>query len=646
MAGEFEHLLSPLRIRDWVYRNRILMGPFTPPGAGMGSPNAMGHAWFETHARGGAAEITVGETAVDPAFGDRKQGGTVGLFAGGLEQAMANRELTMAIQRHGALAAIELSHIGLWNDPENIAGGADPLGPSEWVRPDGVHVRAMTEQQIDDVCERYADAAVRARGLGFDALVVHGGHGWLQAQFLSPMFNRRTDRFGGSLENRARLSRMILERIRARIGGTMLIEYRLSGDELAVGGFHIGEMTEFSRMIADQVDLIHVSAGQYQDPVRTRTFPSIYEPHACNRGLAARIKRAVSTPVAVVGAITAPETAEDIIASGDADFVVMVKQLIADPDYPRKLLEGRRGEIRPCIRCYACMTGFPDMPPNLRCSVNPMATREYLAPGVRPRGGKHRVLVIGGGAAGMQAAVSAAAAGHDVTLVEQNQRLGGTLLFTDHDPVKEDARRLKEHLKDMLTKTGVQVRLGTRATPELVRRFAPDRLIVAVGAKPVVSPIPGIERAVPAVQVYGAAGLAGQRVVMIGGGLVGCEAGLYLAEAGADVTVLEMGDTIAPECAGMPRIALLDRMADRLTYRTGLTCTAVTAQAVFGRDAEGGQQEFPADTVVLAAGMCADRVQADALCAAAKVAVPVGDCVRPGRIRGAIESGFFAAADL
>ncbi len=646
MSTSYPNLLAPYRIGGKLYKNRILMGPFTPPGAGVGCPNAMGMAWFETRARGGAAQITVGETSVDPVVGDRKQGGTVNIHSANMDDRIANRELTLAIARHGALAAIELAHIGLWNDPCCIAGGADPIGPSEWVRPDGVHVREMTEEQIDAVCEQYAAAAERARDLGFDVAVIHGGHGWLQAQFLSPLFNRRVDRFGGSLENRARLSRMILDRIRARVGDSILLEYRLSGDELAAGGFHIDEMVEFSRMIEDRVDLLHVSAGQYQDPVRTRTFPSIYEPHGCNRGLSRRIKDAVKTPVAVVGAITDPETAEDILSSGDADFVVMVKQLIADPDYPRKLLEGRRDEIRPCIRCYACMTGFPELPPNLLCSVNPMATREHLAPGVRPRGGRRRVLVVGGGIAGMQAAATAALCGHDVTIAERSDRLGGTLNFTDFDPVKADVRRLKNQLADMVEKRGVRVLLNTDVTPELVRELAPDRLIAAVGAQPIVPPIPGAARAVPAVEVYGhAEEYAGKRVVIIGGGMVGCETGVYLADAGASVVVLEMGDTIAAECVGMPRIALLDRLDAVLTYHTGCACTAVTEGGVTARCADG-ERLFAADRVVLAAGLCPNREPADALTAAVLGAVAVGDCVKPGRIREAISGAVFAALDL
>jgi 2,4-dienoyl-CoA reductase-like NADH-dependent reductase (Old Yellow Enzyme family)/thioredoxin reductase len=647
MDDRYPNLLSPYRIGDRVYKNRILMGPFTPPGAGTGAPNAMAFGWFETRARGGAAQLTLGETAVDLEFGDRKNGGTVNLFTQDMEARMLSRELTMAIQRHGALAAIELCHIGLWNDPCNIKGGQNPLGPSAMVRPDGVAVTELTEEQIDRICDQFADAAESARNLGFDTALIHGGHGWLQAQFLSPAFNHRTDRFGGSLENRARLSLMILDRIRARVGNSILIEYRMSGDELAEGGFHIDEMVEFAKMIDDKVDLIHVSVGQYQDPVRTRTFPSIYQPHGCNRGLSRQIKQAVHSPVAVVGAITDPETAEDIIASGDADFIVMVKQLIADPDYPRKLLEGRRDEIRPCVRCYACMTGFPEIPPNLRCSVNPNATREFLLPGLQPRPGHRRVCVVGGGPAGMQAAITAARNGHEVTLIEQADHLGGTISFTDFDPVKVDLRRLKNHLAEMVEKSGVHVRLNTTATPELIAELQPERLLVAIGAKPIVPPIPGIERAEPATLVYGhAAACEGKRVVIIGGGMVGCETAIYLADAGAQVTVLEMADTIAAECVGMPRGALLDRLAASVTCLTGTTCTAVTESGVTAQTKGGAEQCFEADLVLLAAGLRPDRATAEALAAVVPGAVLLGDCKQSARVREAIESATFAAADL
>lgn len=646
MNRYYPNLFSPLKIKNAVFRNRIIMAPFLPQNADEhGLPSEYGMAYFERRARGGAAQLTVGETSVDKDRSCRKFDGGYNLTKDSYnirEECMMS-ELTLMMHQHRTIAAIELSHIGLWNDPASIKDHKNPVGPVAFVRPDGVSVDALDETMMNEIADNFAHASLNAKKFGFDSVVIHGGHGWLQSQFLSPLFNTRGDKYGGSLENRARFPVMIVDRVREAIGNDMLIEYRVSAEERVEGGITLEDTIAVLKMMEDKIDIVHVSVGCYQDPVKTRTFPSIYEKLGCNAELSAAIKKAVSVPVAVVGAINTPELAEEIIAEGKADFVVIAKQLLADPDFPDKAAAGRSGDIVPCLRCYRCMGG-PGMAPNVICSVNPMVGREAREPFLQKNSPPRRVLVAGGGPAGMKAALTAAESGHYVTLFEASDELGGTIRFSDNDLIKTDLRRFKDYLiSQTLKNENIEVRLSTRVSPELVREISPEVVIAAIGARPIAPPIPGLDRpnCLQATQAYAAPEKVGKKVVIIGGGLVGCEYGIHLRNTGRDVTIVEMGPVPAPECGGFPRMALEDQLASGVSLILNTAVTEVNESGVVA----GGRQ-IDADTVICAAGMRALYDEAAAICAEADRSFQIGDCFAARKVSDAIHEGFFAARDI
>ena len=638
-------LFTPYRIRNVEYRNRILMAPFLPQNADeAGLPSEYGMAYYERRARGGAAELTVGETPVDLDRACRRHGGYLDLTKDDytIRESCMMSELTLMMRQHRTVSSIELCHVGQWNSPEYIRGGGNPVGPSAFTRPDGVQVEALTESGMEEIAEHFAHAAVNAQKFGFDAVLIHCGHGWLLSQFLSPLTNTRTDGYGGSLENRMRFPLLVLRRVREAVGPDMVIECRVSAEERKPGGIPLEETIAFLKRAEEYIDLVHVSVGCYQDPVATRTFPSVYEPYGCNAELSAAIKREVSIPVAVVGVINTPEVAEQILEEGKADFVAVCKQLIADPDFPRKAASGRASDIVPCIRCYRCM-GQPGRPMNVICSVNPMAAREFRAGNMpRPRE-RQRVLVAGGGPAGMEAALTAAEQGHEVTLAEASGRLGGNLRFSECDPHKQDLRRYRDYLIRQVERcSGIRLLLNTRADAALVRGLAPDLVIAALGAEPVIPDIPGVEdrRWLSAEEAYLDPDRVGKRVLIVGGGLVGCELAVHLRELGRSATVLEAGPEPAPDCGGFPRMALLKQLEDGIRVRTGIRADRIESGGV-----RAGSEFLAADTVVLAVGMASRSREAEDLCSAAPRSVRIGDCVRPGKVADAVGQGYFAGMD-
>lgn len=604
--------------------------------------NDFGMAYFEAKARGGAAMVTIGDTPVESLYG-ATQFNSFQLDDPGALSSLS--QVSAAIRRYGAIPSLELSHGGAISVP-GFNGGNEPIGPSAMIKPNGVRVREMDEEMIAYIVEKFAQGAKTIQKAGFPMCTVHGGHGWLLSQFLSPRTNRRKDRYGGSLENRARLSLEVLDAIRKACGRDFPIEFRISGDEFVLDGFHLEEMEEFSRMLAGRADMIHVSAGVHGIPYGLmRMFPSNLMPHGLNVYLAAAVKEASGLPVAAVGAISDPEQAEEIITSGQADFVALGRALIADPEFPNKARKGV--PVRPCLRCLNCL-GSMNVSRHLQCAVNPTVGTEHLFREPPPPAEKKRVLVAGGGPAGMTAAATAARRGHQVLLCERSDRLGGLLNHADADPGKQDLVRLREYLIGEVRASGAEVRLNTPADDSVIRDFSPDAILCAVGSSPILPPVPGIDRdnVLTAMEAHAPGAPIGERVVVIGGGLVGCETALFLAEAGKQVTVVEMGDSLAAEDVPLHKMALLRQLTPLVTAAVSHTCTGVTEAGVTARNAEGAEVLFPADTVICAAGMRANTAEVDALEGKAETFCPVGDCNRARKIHDALSEGYFAALYL
>jgi NADPH-dependent 2,4-dienoyl-CoA reductase/sulfur reductase-like enzyme len=504
---------------------------------------------------------------------------------------------------------------------------------------------------MDLVADHFADCAQLLKNAGFDMVLLHGGHGWLLDQFLSPRYNTRTDEYGGSLTNRAKFPLMVIDRVRQRCGEDFLIEYRMSGSEEIEGGLTQEEGIAFAKLIDGKVDLIHVSAGlDTEEAQAVHTHPTMFLPHGVNVHYAAAIKAAgVKTPVVTIGGITTPELAESILAEGKADVVAMARASIADPYFPVKARHGCPEDIVPCLRCLDCLTGLHGGN-QLSCAVNCRTGQEARVDRMSPPAkGSRKVLVVGGGPGGMKAAITAAQRGHDVTLAEQSGKLGGLLRFTDYDELKTDLRGLKNHLVRQVEKM-VQVKLNTVVTPEFIREGGYDAVILAVGSSPARPPIPGLDD--PSVEhaaaVYTKLDQVGRRVAVLGGGLVGCETGLFLAQRGHEVTIIEMQSELAPEANWMHKEGMRQSFAKApITGRTGLRVSKVVpGEGVYALNGEGGEEFIPADTIVYAMGMRPNSQTVDALRDVCPDTVAVGDCVKARKARHAMEEGYWAAVNL
>lgn len=650
---KYPNLFSPLKLGNLTLRNRITMAPTS--GANFYTLTPEGYltresiAYYELKAAGGAAAVTIAEGVVHSRTGQHHAVLTLDDLAVLPSLARAAR----AIKSHGAIPSMQLQHAGKHGGFSRVSqgggGGRIRYGPSHEVTGDGEEILEMPEELILEIVEAYGKAAADVKRIGFEMLMIHGGHGWLISQFLSPLENKRKDKYGGSFENRARLPLMIIDSIRKAVGLDFPIEFRMSGDDFIKGGFNQEEGIKFARLIDGKVDLIHVSAGNFA--VReaiVRTHPTMFLEHGCNVYLASAIKKEVKTPVACVGAITDPKHMEEIVASGKADVVALARALIADPYLPKKAAAGRTEEITPCIRCNVCF-GIPAIAGSMICSVNPQAGNEYESKfAVPPTEKSKRVLVVGGGPGGMQAAITASARGHKVTLCEKSSSLGGAIKFAEHVPFKVDLHRFRKHLEYMVKASGVTVMLNTEVTPKFVATQNPDALIVAVGAIPIVPDIPGIngKKVVMANDIHNAGVRIGDRVVILGGGMVGCEEGVYLAMKGKDVTLVEMLDEVAQDVNRVHRIALMIELGKHVKVVTGTRGKAITEEGLLCEGPDGKEVLYKADTVICAVGQKALTSVVDKLRGIAPEFYCVGDCVRPQKVTEAIKMGYDTAMDL
>lgn len=604
--------------------------------------NDYGIAYYETKARGGAAMVTIGDTPVEPLYG-ATQYNSFQLDDPGALSSLS--QVAAAIKQYGAIPSLELSHGGAISSPAFNQGNA-PIGPSAFTRTDGVAVREMDQQLIDYIIAQYAQGAKIIKKAGFEMCTIHAGHGWLLSQFLSPRTNHRQDAYGGSLENRARLTIQVVDAVRAACGKSFLIELRISGAEFVEDGFHLEDMIQVCSMLKEKVDLIHVSAGVHGIPSGLmRMFPSNLAPHGLNVYLASEIKKATGLPVAAVGGISNPEEAEEIIASGQADFVALGRALIADPDFPNKVRRGQK--IRPCLHCLNCLNSM-NISRHLTCAVNPAVGIEHRF-AMPPKGEKKkRVLVIGGGPGGMTAAVTAARQGHQVVLCEAGDVLGGLLRHAEADPRKADLKAYMDYLIHQVSESNVKVLLGTNVDKAFIENENADAVICAIGSEPFIPPIPGIEggNVITAMEAHEAQQIIGERVVIIGGGLVGCETALWLADQGKQVTLLEMLPGLASEDAPLHRMALLSALMPKVTVGTGHRCVQISPEGVVAENPAGNTVFFPADTVICSAGMRAKTEEVDALDGIAEEFYPVGDCNRARRLRETVSEAYFAALYL
>ncbi|WP_380872120.1 hypothetical protein ACFB49_30690 [Sphingomonas sp. DBB INV C78] len=705
MTRAFPHLLAPGRIGSLELRNRIAV---TAMGASLAEPD--GHIgerilrYHEEQAKGGVGLIITGVAGVAwPVGGNQVNQIAISddRFLPGLTR------LTETVHGHGAKIAAQLHHGGLVAMEDMLAGRPvwtpsfpdapdgdfteafllEELAEAAFSRITSVEFKVMTVEDIQTVIGQFAAGAVRAKTAGFDGVEIHGGHGYLLSSFISPKTNKRTDEYGGPLENRVRFLLEVVRAVRAAVGPDFPMWCKLDSREVGKkGGLEIDDAIAIARMVeAEGADAITVTA--YHDTAKAKLHSGSHTPHepALNLPYAAKIKAAVGIPVIASGRVD-PEVGDAHIAKGGVDFISMGRKLLADPHLPRKLTEGRPEDVLPCIYCYTCISAIYVCQP-LRCAVNPETGFEYLRPTMQA-GGK-RVAVIGGGPGGMESARRLAAAGHDVVLIEASDRLGGTLQFASLAyPANE---RLLDWLKLQVGKAKIDVRLNTRATPDLLRSLKADAVVVATGAVRDMPPIPGgdlpyvlsgddmrrlilgessaeLKRKVGLgtrllTKVGAATGMTanldfvrkashqwmplGKNVVIVGGELVGLELAEFLSERGRTVTVVDDAPRFGAGLTIVRRMRLLDELRE---HGLGLYPSAadirIEEKRVLFTDKDGAAQALPADHVIVAKGAHGDASLAETLRAEGFAVHEVGDCTGVGYIEGAMRGAARAAAEI
>ena len=534
-SPEFEKLLESVSIGDVRLKNRIFMPPMGDRYSRDGFVTEQQKDYYAARAKGGAGLIIVAWGHVDAELGRWGGGPQLALdddkFIPGL------KELAWAIKRHGARAAIQIGHVG-----GRTQAHLQPVGPSSVPHFNYKAPRALTVAEIKGIVRLFVRAAGRAKESGFDGVELHAAHGFLLSEFLSPVWNKREDEYGGSLKNRTRFLVELVRAIKMKLGQSYPIWCRLNCEEPGwVGGITPSEAQAIARILQDAgVDAIHISKD-----TQVLTGMPAFHPSGFMLPMANAIKKAVSVPVLVAGWVS-PQLGEKSLRERKADLIGFGRALIADPELPNKLQSGEVEDIVPCIRCYRCQGDrktwdLVDSAGGIRCSVNAAVGREReceITPAIKGQ----TVLVVGGGPAGMEAARVAALRGHAVMLYDANARLGGQLLWASMPPLKETLHAFRDYLVTQLTKLGVRIQLGEEVTSELVASMRPDVIILATGARPIVPEIPKGDGGTLAAAESALDGKinVGTKVVVLGGGMTGAETAEWLADQGKHVTIVEV----------------------------------------------------------------------------------------------------------
>ncbi len=636
---KFNKLFEAGLIGGLELRNRIVMPAMgTNFGSHDGSVTQRMIDYYEERAKGGVGLIIVEVTGVEYPRG-RSIPANLSIHDDSLIP--AHSLLVEAIHAQGAKIAVQLFHAGVRSNP--LLTGQQAVGPSAIpCKILGAIPRELTIEEIHDLIKKFGEAAVRAKKIGYDAIELHGAHGHLLAQFMSSYFNWRRDWYGGSLENRLRFPKEIVREIRGKLGDDYPIIFRLSGDEFVSGGRGLEESVDVALMMEEVgVSAIHLTAGIRE------TYQTAIEPMPYEQGwkiyMAETIKKAVHVPVIGVGVIREPQFAEDILRGAKADFVSIGRGLIADPQWPLKAVTGRENEIRRCISCNTCFLRVEQSLP-VRCAINPRVGSEGQIFKIRPAMSSKRIIVVGGGPAGMVAALATEKMGHRVSLYEKRPELGGQLRLASRPPGKDKIKWFLEYLMRKIEKRNIEVILGNEATPETILGASPDVVVIATGAIPLIPDIPGIstESAYTAWEILeNARKIEGKVVLIIGGGSVGCETALYLAPKNKKVIVAEMLDQISPDSDSLTRADLASRIKDfEVELLLGTKVKRIESHGVIVTNRAGKEKLIQADRVVLAAGVSPLDHLKSKIQGKVRETYCIGDSYKPRKIIDAVREGF------
>ena len=626
---KYTNLFSPIKINNMTLKNRIVA---TPVGD------------MVEAARGGAGMVITHTLSMDlrNSFWSNEP------YSFSKYKVEHEKKELAKVHAYGAKCSAELLHCGA---VIKVPDGEYALGPCDMINDRGSKVRAMTYEDMETVVDGYARMARDVRDLGYDCIFMHFAHGWLPAQFISPLYNKRTDEFGGPIENRAKFPLMILEAVRKAVGKDFPIDMRISSVEHVDGSIEFEDTLAFIKMAQQYIDSVQISCGldmgfNYEGNVTMST--TIFEPHYINVEYATQVKKEVDIPVYAVGGFSDPDEAEAILASGKIDMIAVGRQFVADPNWPNKLLEGREKDICPCVRCLQCYH-IATNHRNIGCTVNPCYRNEdwlISEDQIKPNTLAKNVVIIGAGPAGIKAALAADKKGNRVTLIEKADEVGGMLRYIAKEHYKEDIVRYLNYLKYQLSVSNVKVLLNTEATPEMVRDMHPDHLIVAVGSSEIKLRIPGSDQDF----VYGEfdaidnASALGDRVVVVGGGTIGAEMALGLSEVDKkEVWCVEMTDKIAGKGNLLYQISMNQhiRRTPNLHVLTKTTCKEIKDHSVVVEN-EDGIQEIECDNVVLAIGVRGNRDLANSFFGITPNTVAIGDCDSVRQIMEATFAGYTA----
>jgi 2,4-dienoyl-CoA reductase-like NADH-dependent reductase (Old Yellow Enzyme family)/NADPH-dependent 2,4-dienoyl-CoA reductase/sulfur reductase-like enzyme len=649
---DYSHVLSPFTFGKVTVKNRIEMAP---TGYNMGLYDGEGTeamvAYYETLAKSGASIITIGETPIDFGYSNT--------FRPCLNLGSDNAihylfRVNEAVARYGAKLSIEIQHGGrsIRSRNENIAPSAiydeNELQAAKTEHRHRRTILEMDQKMIDETIESFANAFLRCKKAGMEMAMLHGAHGHLLAQFLSPYTNKRTDNYGGSLRNRARFAIEVLEAIREKCGDDFGIEYRISADELHEGGMTPEETIKFVKMIEDKIDLLHVSAGMCSsDRTMRYMIQPMYMPHCINVHYAEQFKEALDVPIVTVGSITTMEEAEEIIASGKADMVAMARAILAGEQTVNNAKYGRTEDTRPCLRCWVCNQhsgrGVP-----VRCAVNPKLGKEAMIARIPKQAQAKSIAIIGGGPAGMQAALSASERGVKSIIFERDSELGGKLILAAAVKYKVDIKRYLNFLRRQVEKNpNIEIRLNTTATRNEISGLHPDAIIVAAGSEPNIPHFPGedLNNVVWFGDVDRNTVKVGQNVVLVGGGPSGAETALQLARDGKHVTLVDRN----PADIAIGRwIKSLDlELADTgVEFMFGYNLHSITSNGAAFIDSRWHKKTVFADTVVLSLGFTPNVDTAKEFSGLAPDIYTIGDCRKVSNIMQAVHDAFNAASLL